>query len=92
MKVTVKYYGHLKHQLGAKESYSFPPEGQPYLLSEIMDGIVKHKGKVFADLIYRSGKFHPHISVILNGNVVQDIQTEIAQDCSLMFIPFVEGG
>jgi molybdopterin converting factor small subunit len=92
MKVTVKYYGHLKHQLGARESYSFPLEGQPYLLSEIMDGIAKRKGNVFADFIYRSGEFHPHISVILNGNVVQDIRTEIAQNCSLMFIPFVEGG
>jgi molybdopterin converting factor small subunit len=92
MKVTVKYYGHLKHRLGAKESYTFPIEGQLYLLSEIMDGIAKRKGNVFADFIYRSGEFHPHISVILNGNVVQDIRTEIAQDCSLMFIPFVEGG
>jgi molybdopterin converting factor small subunit len=92
MKVTVKYYGHLKHQLGAKESYSFASEGQPYLLSDIMEGIFKRKGNVFADLIYCSGKFHPHISVILNGNVVQDTRTEIAQDCSLFFIPFVEGG
>jgi molybdopterin converting factor small subunit len=92
MKVTVKYYGHLKHQLGAKESYSFPSEGQPYRLSEIMDGIAKRKGNVFADLIYRSGEFHPHISVILNGNVVQDARTEIDRDCSLLFIPFIEGG
>ena len=92
MKVTVKYYGHLKHQLGAKESYSFPSEAEPYLLSEIMDAIAKRKGYVFADLIYRSGEFHPHISVILNGNVVQDARTEIARDCSLLFIPFIEGG
>jgi molybdopterin converting factor small subunit len=92
MKINVKYYGHLKHQLGAKESYSFPPEGQPYLLSEIMDAIAKRKGAVFADLIYRSSEFHPHISVILNGNVVQDTQTKIDQDSSLMFIPFIEGG
>ena len=92
MKVTIKYYGHLKNQFGPDESYSFPPEGRPYLLSEIMDRIAKRKGNVFADLIYRSGEFHPHISVILNGNVVQDARTEIARDCSLLFIPFVEGG
>jgi molybdopterin converting factor small subunit len=92
MKVTVKYYGHLKHQLGAKESYSFASERQPYLLSDIMEEIVKRKGSGFADLIYCSGKFHPHISVILNGKVVRDARTEIARDCSVMFIPFVEGG
>ena len=92
MVVSVKYYGHLKQRLGAKESLSFPSEGQPYLLSEIMDRIAKRKDNVFAEFIYRSGKFHPHISVILNGKVVRDIRTEIAQDCSLMFIPFVEGG
>ena len=92
MNVTVKYYGHLKEQLGPRESYSFSAKAEPYLLSGILDALAKRKGAVFADLIYRSGEFHPHISVILNGKVVRDARTEIGHDCSLKFIPFVDGG
>lgn len=93
MRVSVKYFGHLKDELGTEESHDLFSDSKPHLLSEILNELSKLKGEAFSKSIYRSdGSFNPHITVILDGKVILNDKIKINKDCSIFFIPFVAGG
>jgi molybdopterin converting factor small subunit len=93
MRISAKYLGHLRDELGNEDSYDFPSDSKPHLLSEILKEFSKSKGNVFLKTIYSSdGTFKPHITVILDGKVILDDKVEINRDCEILFIPFLSGG
>ena len=93
MKISVKYLGHLRDDLGAEQSYDLFGDSNPHHLGEILEEIVKRKGESFARKIYEEdGRFNPHITVILDGRVILNDQVLVKDGASLLFIPFVDGG
>ncbi len=82
----------MKDELGGEESYTLFSDSKPHLLSEILDELSKREGEAFSRLIYRSGEFNPHITVILDGKVITSDKVTLDQDSSILFIPYAAGG
>jgi molybdopterin converting factor small subunit len=91
MRVSVRYFGHLRDELGEEESYDLFSDSKLYLLSEILEELSKRKGEAFKKNIY-SNSFNPRITVLLNGNVVLNDQVKVDGDCFIVFVPFIDGG
>jgi molybdopterin converting factor small subunit len=93
MKVSVKYLGHLRDELGTEESYDFFEDSNPHRLRDILAEIVQRKGESFARKIYEeNARFNPHITVILDGRAILNDQVLVPDGASILFIPFVDGG
>lgn len=93
MKISVKYLGHLRDDLGTEEFYDSFGDSDPHRLGEILAEIVQRKGESFARKIYgEDGRFNPHITVILDGRAILNDQVMAQDGSSLLFIPFVDGG
>ena len=92
MRVSVKYLGHLRDELGEEEVFDLFSDYNPHLLSEILDELSKREGEAFSRLIYRSGEFNPHITVIVNEKVITSDKVTLDQDSSILFIPYAAGG
>jgi len=93
MKISVKYLGHLRDDLGTEEFYDLFRDSHPHRLAEILAEMVQSKGESFARKIYgEDGKLNPHITVILDGRAVLNDQVMVQDGSSLLFIPFVDGG
>lgn len=94
MRVKVKYFGHLRNLFGRERSYDFFTGSEPHLLSEILNELAIRKGKAFLKTVYKKsdGSFNPHISVILNERVVLNDKIKVDKNCSILFIPFIDGG
>ena len=93
MRVSVKYFGHLRDIFGTEESYDLFTDSKPHLFSEILNELVNHKGEAFLKTVYKpNGSFNPHISVILNRRVILNDKIKVDKDCSISFIPFIGGG
>jgi len=93
MKISVKYLGHLREDLGTEEFYDLFGDSNPRRLGEFLAEMVQRKGETFARKIYEeNGKFNPHITVILDGRAILNDQVMVQDGSSLLFIPFVDGG
>jgi molybdopterin converting factor small subunit len=93
MKISVKYLGNLRDDLGTEEFYDLFGDSNPRRLGEILAEMVQRKGETFARKIYEeNGKFNPHITVILDGRAILNDQVMVQDGSSLLFIPFVDGG
>ncbi len=78
--------------MGGEESYTLFSDSKPHLLSEILDELSKREGEAFSRLIYKSGEFNPHITVIVNEKVITSDKVILDQDSSILFIPYAAGG
>ena len=93
MRVSVKYFGHLRDIFGTEELYDLFTDTKSHLLLEILNKLANNKGEKFLKTIYKSdGTFNPHISVILNEKVILNDKIKVDKDCSILFIPFIGGG
>jgi molybdopterin converting factor small subunit len=93
MKISVKYLGHLRDELGTEESYDLFKDSNPHRLGEFLAEIVQRKGATFARKIYlEDGRFNPNITVILDGRAILNDQVMVEDGSTILFIPFVDGG
>lgn len=93
MKVSLKYFGHLRDSLGKEETVDLFLDSDPHLLSEIFEELSKRKGEVFSKTIYESdGSLNRYVSIILNEKVVTSDRVKVENDSSILVIPFVDGG
>jgi len=93
MKISVKYLGHLRDELGTEESYDLFGDSNPHRLREILEEMIQRKGATFSRKIYEEeGRFNPHITVIVDGRAILNDQDLVPDGASILFIPFVDGG
>ena len=93
MRVSVKFLGHLREELGGEESYDLFGDSGPHSLAEILGQLIERKGESWARRIYEGpGRFTPHITVIVDGRAVLNDQAAVQDGSSVLFIPFVDGG
>ena len=93
MRVSIKFLGHLRDELGTEEAHDLFSDSKPRTLSEILKELSRRKGEAFSKTLYsQNGAFNPHITVILNGKVILNDKIEVSDNCSLLFIPFIDGG
>jgi molybdopterin converting factor small subunit len=93
MKVSVKFLGHLREELGGEETYDLSGDSGPRRLAEILKELIQHRGETFTRRIYDSpGRFNPHLTVIIDGRAILNDQALVQDGSSILFIPFVDGG
>lgn len=97
LKVSVRFFTTLREITGKREETLEFSDGECVTVAKVLERLVKHYGKVFADYVYdyKSGDIKGYLQFLINGRSVstlKGLETELVDGDTLAILPPVGGG